>query len=320
MWCWKKRARTLFHWPMTVKVFAPAKINLTLHVTGRRKDGYHLIDSLVAFAPVGDNLTIKKADSLTLTLTGPEAAGVPTDMGNLVMETAAIVAPGQRLAMALEKNLPVAAGIGGGSADAAAVYRGLFKGWGRADLENLNALSRDEIWAVFQPPPGRVVQLGADIPVCITPCWQRVRGVGEQCEMLDFPTIAGLLVNPRIAVSTAAVFQALEQTENAPMPPVIPEFSGPRDFAGWLAEQRNDLAAPALKICPQIGEVLDVLRRLDGCLLARMSGSGATCFALFETPEKSQAAKQRLQRDCPDWWLSAGSLGNWAGKAMPRFS
>ncbi len=305
---------------MTVKVFAPAKVNLTLHVTGQRDDGYHLIDSLVAFAPVGDDLEISDAPISSLTVEGPEAAGVPADVDNLVMKVAEIMAPGRGFAMTLHKNLPSAAGIGGGSADAAAAIRALMGDVDQVELERLEGLSEDKIRAEFGSTLGKVVDLGADIAVCVAPTWQRVRGIGGICEVLDFPALPVLLVNPRVAVPTPAVFKALKQKENAPMQDTIPPFKGIPDFSDWLVCQRNDLQAPALKICPEIGEVLDALAGLEGCLLARMSGSGATCFAIFETPELLRSGSLKIGKKHPDWWRSAGWLGNWIERSVPKFS
>lgn len=305
---------------MTVSVFAPAKINLTLHVTGQRDDGYHLIDSLVAFAPVGDLLEISDAPVSSLTVEGPEAAGVPVDMDNLVMKVAEIMAPERSLAMTLEKNIPVAAGLGGGSADAAAAFRGLWNNWDESTLKRMEALTEEQIRAEFQPTFGRVVELGADIAMCVASMKQRARGIGGKDTPVEFPDVIALLVNPRVAVSTKEVFQALKQKDNSPMEEVLPTFDGPINFSEWLAQQRNDLEVPALKICPEIGTVLGVLRGLDGCLLARMSGSGATCFALFDAPEAARAARTLVMRGYPDWWVSGGWLGNWVEKAAPKFS
>ncbi len=306
---------------MTVKVFAPAKVNLTLHVTGQRDDGYHLIDSLVAFAPVGDCLTISDTPVSSLTVEGPEAAGVPTDMNNLVMKVAQIMAPGRGLAMTLEKNLPVASGIGGGSSDAAAAFRGL-SDWVKDEPEfaRLQSLDDQAFEAEFRPTLEKILELGADIPMCLLPWSQRVRGIGQKCERVKMPSLPALLVNPRVSVSTADVFKALKQKDNPPMEEALPNFSTVSDMVKWLGEQRNDLAAPAVKICPEIETVLTVLSGLEGCLLARMSGSGATCFAIFDTPEIAHAGAVKLYRDYPNWWRSGGGLGSWIEKSAPIFS
>lgn len=305
---------------MTVSIFAPAKVNLTLHVTGQREDGYHLIDSLVAFAPIGDQLTMSDAPVSSLTVEGPEAAGVPADMNNLVMKVAEIMAPDRALGMTLHKNLPVASGIGGGSADAAAAFRGVFGQWSEGDLERIDGLADDQIKAEFQPTIGRVVELGADIAMCIACTKQRARGIGGKNSPVEFPDVFAVLVNPRVAVSTQEVFRALEKKDNHPMEEVIPAFDGVTDFAAWLALQRNDLETPAKQICPEINTALNLLGGLDGCLLARMSGSGATCFAIFASPEAADLAQKQVRRDNPGWWVSGGWLGNWVDKSVPVFS
>ena len=311
----------LFRLPMTVNVFAPAKVNLTLHITGQRDDGFHLIDSLVAFAPVGDHLTISDAPVLSLTVEGPEAAGVPADMNNLVMQVAKIMAPDRGLAMSLHKNLPVASGIGGGSTDAAAVVRALLDvGDTDAEFEKFVSQSDEEFKRSVVSTLKHVIELGADITMCLLPGQQRVSGIGEKCERVELPILPALLVNPRIAVSTKEIFGALKLKENAPMDDELPDFKGVSDFADWLSRQRNDLETPALQICPDIGKVLGYLGALDGCLLARMSGSGATCFAIFKTPEIAQANAKIIQRERPEWWLSGGGLGTWIEKSEPVFS
>jgi len=310
MLCWKKKVPSHYRWPMAVEVFAPAKVNLTLHVTGQKDDGYHLVDSLVAFGPVGDHLTIEDGDALSLTVDGPQASGVPTDMDNLVLKVARIMAPGRGLSVRLQKNLPTAAGIGGGSSDAAAMFRGLSEaGERKVDLGSGGHAKAEKIFA-----------LGADITMCISPRPQRVRGIGEDCRAVKIPSLPAVLVNPGVAVATRDVFKALKQKDNPAMVADLPEFSGVADFAPWLAMQRNDLEAPACQVCPDIRDVLAVLAGLHGCLLSRMSGSGATCFAIFPTPEMAQAAGRQLQVDHPEWWVADGLLGDWAAKAAPVFS
>ncbi|MBN2741337.1 MAG: 4-(cytidine 5'-diphospho)-2-C-methyl-D-erythritol kinase [Rhodobacteraceae bacterium] len=282
----------------TTSVFAPAKINLTLHVTGQRSDGYHLLDSLVAFAPVGDTLDIAPGPGmgrgLTLTVSGPEAAGVPVDDSNLVCK-AAVLAGRSDLALYLHKSLPAASGIGGGSSDAAAVLRGLGA----------------------MPDPQAVMRLGADVAMCLTPHPQRVQGIGEQLTPAQLPPLPALLVNPRVEVATPAVFKALPVKTNTPMPAQLPDFAGVTDCIDWLATQRNDLQAPAIALAPEIGAVLEALTVLPTCRLARMSGSGATCFALFETEREMQNAQTHLRRTHADWWIAGGWLGDQSLKARP---
>ena len=306
---------------MTVRVFAPAKVNLTLHVTGQRADGYHMIDSLVAFSPVGDLITICDNEVTSLTVDGPEAAGVPVDKGNLALQAADIVAPGRHVSILLEKHLPVSSGIGGGSADAAAVVRGLVLDWSEeVGVRETFSLNVENFEAKFGPLIEPLMSLGADIPMCLLPRPQRVRGIGGKSKPIEIPLLPALLVNPRVSVSTQSVFTALEQKNNPPMDDDIPDFSGPVDFCEWLATQRNDLETPAMRICPEIAQVLQALRNLKGALLARMSGSGATCFVVFETPAEAQAAGQRMQDDHPNWWIAGGLLGDWTEKSTPEIS
>jgi 4-diphosphocytidyl-2-C-methyl-D-erythritol kinase len=263
--------------------FAPAKINLTLHVTGQAADGRHLLDSLVMFAGLGDRLDARLAAQPALEVTGPMAAGVPDDGRNLVLRAAEHYGVGA--AFRLKKHLPAAAGIGGGSSDAAAALRLLAGLTGRSVPRGIEAL-------------------GADIPVCLLARAARMRGIGECVAPLDgLPDLPCVLVNPRVDVPTGAVFAALREKENTPMVEVIPPFGDPPAMAAWLAEQRNDLEAPALTLEPVIARVLARLRRAEGVLLARMSGSGATCFALFASEMAAAEAAAALRRDQPDWWV-----------------
>ncbi|SIO46629.1 4-diphosphocytidyl-2-C-methyl-D-erythritol kinase [Rhodovulum sp. ES.010] len=276
---------------MTVEAFAPAKINLTLHVTGQRADGYHLLDSLVIFADAGDRLRFAPAESLTLRVTGPRAEGVPTDGRNLVLRAAELFGGREGAAITLEKYLPAAAGIGGGSSDAAAALRGLAALWGRP-----------------LPSDVAVLGLGADVPVCLDPRPVRMRGVGE--EIVAGPKLPErmglLLVNPGVEVSTPAVFQALARKDNPPMPHP-PGWSSAAVMAHWLREQRNDLEPPARRQAPVIREVLDVIAATEGCHLARMSGSGATCFGLYDTRDQAEDAARLIGTGAPGWWVAAAS-------------
>ena len=269
---------------MTVRAFAPAKINLTLHVTGQRDDGYHLLDSLVVFADVGDEVRIAEAAGLTLDVCGPEAAQVPTGNSNSVLQATRSLGQ-DGLVISLEKRLPTAAGIGGGTSDAAAILRAI------SDLRGI-------------PLPKDVLQLGADLPVCMQGCATRMSGVGEVLEAVpNLPEIPAVLVNPRVAVSTPAVFKQLNHKSNPPMPEHIPAFATTQELALWLAGQRNDLQAAAIELQPEIASVLTVLEGIKGQLLVRMSGSGATCFALFDTAEMARSAAQDIQNAHPDWWV-----------------
>ncbi len=275
--------------------WAPAKVNLSLLVTGRRVDGYHLLDSVVVFGPAADRLHARPAAGLTLQIEGPFAEGLRVEPDNLVLRAARALAAwaGREAdaALVLEKNLPLASGIGGGSADAAAALRLLCRLWGvSADAAALATLG---------------LTLGADVPVCLANQPMRMRGVGEVLSpVAALPDCGLLLVNPNVAVSTADVFRARTAPFSAPgdLPP------GWRDAAALaetLAQLGNDLEAPALTIAPVIGDVLGALRRLPGCLLARMSGSGATCFALFADPAAARSAASLLPAA---WWRSGGAL------------
>lgn len=266
--------------------FAPAKINLTLHVTGQRADGYHLLDSLVVFAGVGDGLTAHPAASLSLKVTGPRATGVPTDDRNLVLRAARAMGAGD-VAITLDKHLPAAAGIGGGSSDAAAAMR-LLSGMTGRPL-----------------PADRGLSLGADVPVCLSARPARMSGIGEIVEPVDtLPPFALVLVNPGVAVPTGEVFRRLSSRSNAPMPD-LPECSNAATLAEWLATQRNDLESPARALVPAIGEALAGLQASQGCLLARMSGSGATCFGLYATLPQAETAADAIHARHPHWWTAA---------------
>ncbi len=275
---------------MVIEEFAPAKLNLALHVTGQRADGYHLLDSLVVFAGAGDRLRLQPGP-LSLAVDGPFAAGLDPQT-NLCLDAARLA--GQDVAMTLTKNLPVAAGIGGGSADAAAVLRGL----ARMDI----------------PLPSHSERLGADVPVCLAGRPARMRGVGEVLDPLpDLPDLHLVLINPRQEVPTPAVFKALTQKNNAPLPKMPASFDLPGLIA-YLHTCRNDLEAPATEICPVIGKVLRALED-DGAVLARMSGSGATCFGIFDSARAAGLAAYRIGAAYEDWWITAtglapaGSLG-----------
>lgn len=262
------------------EVFARAKVNLTLHVTGKRADGYHLLDSLVVFAGVGDTV-VATPGPLSLTVTGAEAAALSGD--NLVSKAARLMGGA---ALHLEKRLPVASGIGGGSADAAATLHAMAALTGR-------------------PLPGAaaVLSLGADVPVCLMGRAVRMTGVGEGLEPVQVPPGWLVLANPRRGVSTPEVFRALDGL-GAPMPP-IPAFHDTADLAAWLRGTRNDLEPAAIRVLPVIAQVRDALAALPGCLFARMSGSGATCFGLFATKAEAVAGAAMLP---PEWWTAAAPM------------
>ncbi len=261
-----------------IEVFAPAKINLCLHVTGQRADGYHLLDTLVAFCTVGDVLTLREGP-LSLNLTGPEAEGLQAEPDNLILRAARLM--GAQAAITLDKRLPVSSGIGGGSADAAAALRGL------------HALTGTSL-------PTETEQLGADVPMCLSSTPARVRGIGERVEPVRLPPLHLVLVNPRVPVATPHVFRALDRRENPPLPPLT-DWPDATALIEWLGGTRNDLEPPALKVAPVITEVLAAL---SGARFARMSGSGATCFGLFDTAEEADAAAGEIRKARPNWWVA----------------
>jgi 4-diphosphocytidyl-2-C-methyl-D-erythritol kinase len=269
---------------------APAKVNLALHVTGRRADGYHLLDSLVAFPRLGDRVAAAPAAGLALAVDGPFAADLDAGDGNLVLRAAALMAAGGGAALRLTKNLPVAAGIGGGSADAAATLRLL------ARLRGLPL-----------PPPEAVLRLGADVPACLAGRACRMRGIGERLEPVALPPFWVVLANPRVGLATAAVFAGLAERTNPPLP-APPAFGGAEDLFGYLAAQRNDLEPPAVATAPAVAEARAALAAQPGCRVARMSGSGATCFGLFAARAPARAAAAAIARARPGWWVAAAPV------------
>ena len=289
-----------------VTEFAPAKINLFLHVLGRREDGYHLLESLVAFADTGDELTVARAPTFTLGVSGPFAAELPGAQDNIVIQAAEALAHGVSeippgAAIELVKNLPVASGIGGGSANAAACIRALLR---------LHAVTASDA-ALNQIAVG----LGADVPVCLASRISMMRGIGQIVEPAPgLPEIHAVLVNPGVGVPTGPVFQALGLLQGAMVSEPVPELA-PSDFrdahtlVDYLRRCRNDLEPHASAMVREIGDVEDALFACDGCLIARMSGSGATCFGLFATAGEARAAEERVARDHAGWWVKAARLG-----------
>jgi 4-diphosphocytidyl-2-C-methyl-D-erythritol kinase len=284
-----------------------AKINLTLRVIGRRVDGYHDLESVVAFSDCADRLTLEPGTELSLTTTGPlaQACGDTTD--NLVLKAARLLAakvPGLKLgAFTLEKVLPVAAGIGGGSADAAAALRLLAK---------LNGLALDDARVLDV-----ALQTGADVPVCLGSYACDMTGVGENLLPLNLPKLPSVMVNPCVPVATKDVFAALglrngELLVGAADVIESPEWpDGGATIINWVEALEivpNDLEKPAIRVQPAISDVLSALGAADGMLLSRMSGSGATCFAIFADAAKARAASEQLRRDHPNWWVHAGVL------------
>jgi 4-diphosphocytidyl-2-C-methyl-D-erythritol kinase len=281
---------------MLVSEQAHAKINLALHITGRRADGYHELDSIVAFAYVADVLTIAPAKIVSLDLTGPFAGDLARDGTNSVLSAWRVLDDFSRqkgVALApvkfqLEKNIPVASGIGGGSADAAAALRGLIRLFDISISEpDLNTLT---------------LQLGADVPVCLAQKSSRMKGIGEIVEPieLDLPE-AIVLVNPRIPASTPKVFESLNLQYGQSFGAGIGNVY---DFQSW----RNDLTAAAVTLVPEIVDVIGSLNFQPDLVCSRMSGSGATCFGLFESPETAQIAAAAIAEKHPNWWVVATTL------------
>jgi 4-diphosphocytidyl-2-C-methyl-D-erythritol kinase len=271
---------------------APAKVNLALRVTGRRADGYHDLDTVVAFTAWADRLTFARDRQLTLELKGPFAAALAGPSGNLVLQAArrladhAGCAPHARIA--LDKRIPVAAGLGGGSADAAATLRGLSRLW-QLGLTAAHLLPL-------------ALALGADVPVCVGSRPARMRGIGERIEPLELPALDLVLANPHRAVSTAQVFGGLGAIEPSGEPDqAIP--TGRADLLAWLRARGNDLETPARRLVPAIDEVIEALRAQPGCRLARMSGSGATCFGVFDDAPAAAQAAQAVRQGRPGWWV-----------------
>lgn len=279
--------------PRTVTEPARAKINLALHVTGRRADGYHLLDSLVVFADIADQVTVEPADRLTLTIDGPLASGLEAGAGNLVLRAARFFDPTCTARIRLTKHLPLASGVGGGSADAAATLRALARLSGRP-----------------LPDVAACAALGADVPVCLTGRPARMRGIGDRLGLVAIPPGWIVLANPRCPVSTPAVFAGLGRKDNAPLPDSLPDWPDIAALARWLKEQRNDLEPPACRVAPVIGVVLAALVARPGALIARMSGSGATAFALFATEAGARAAVAATRAADPGWWVEAGRIGD----------
>jgi 4-diphosphocytidyl-2-C-methyl-D-erythritol kinase len=283
-----------------LRIDAPAKINLALHITGQRADGYHLIDSLVVFAGLGDRISVELADKDGFHLDGPEAAALSSETAssNLVVRARDGLRDAARrsgielppVGIHLDKRLPVASGIGGGSADAAATIKALCRFWD------------------YHPGPevlaGLALGLGADVPMCLDGKPLVARGIGEALSPVDLGFGLDLvIVNPRVGVSTPSVFSALEHRNNAPLP--APEGLNDKDrFVEWLRTTRNDLQPPAQRMVPAIGDCLNALKHA-GARLARMSGSGASCFGVFGSAEAAHAAAAGLQQQKPGWFIAA---------------
>lgn len=275
---------------------ANAKINLSLKVRGRQTSGYHQLESLVVFASAADRVMCGDADVLRLEISGPFADQLADEKDNLVLDAARAFAGAMgrdpNVTFELEKNLPIASGIGGGSADAAAALRAMMRLWG--------------------DPPGSIdgiaLRLGADVPVCVRKRPSFMTGVGERLKAVPrLPEIHAVLANPGVGVSTADVFQRLKAgpVEGPDRLPQLPGVETLDRLVAWLEENGNDLEAPAMAIEPLIGTVINELETTTGCRLARMSGSGATCFALYDNPFDSAEAAAALKQRHEGWWVTA---------------
>jgi len=283
---------------MPITIAAPAKLNLFLHVVGKRDDGFHLLDSLIAFTAIHDTVQIVPAERLTLSVNGPTATGVPTDDRNLVLKAAhalqSVFGISAGAAIHLTKRLPAAAGIGGGSSDAAAALRGLCRLWEISPTEPRLA--------------DIALALGADVPMCLAGAAAFAGGIGDDLEMVSaLPVMPLVLVNPGVPVETPTVFRARHGPFSDPGRFSDTVTDGAR-LAALLAQRHNDLGPPAESLAPIIRDARFALEVSPGNLLARMSGSGATCFGLFGTEIAAQAAAVRIAAERPDWWVVASRL------------
>jgi 4-diphosphocytidyl-2-C-methyl-D-erythritol kinase len=281
-----------------ISIVAPAKVNLFLHVGARRESGYHELQSLMAFADVGDELLIESDNGLSLTVAGPFAAALGREADNIVLKAAHALADRAGVAanakITLVKNLPAASGLGGGSSDAAGALRGLSKLW------RVNVTEADLQRIAFG--------LGSDVPVCLkgTPCW--VEGAGERLSIVPiFPTLHAVLVNPGVEVSTAQAYGAVrDKTGTATQHPAT--FRDAAALIDFLKTANNDLQAPAMKLAPVINDVLAALRAHNSTLLARMSGSGATCFGIVASKEVARAVAEEIASAHVGWWVKPARI------------
>jgi 4-diphosphocytidyl-2-C-methyl-D-erythritol kinase len=296
------------HRPDRLIVFAPAKINLCLHVGDKRADGFHELESLVAFGGANDVLRFERDDALSLSIEGHFAEGLTAADDNLVLKAARLLMSRANVNfgahITLQKDLPVASGIGGGSADAAAALRGLVRLW---DLD----LSQTELLSI-------AAELGSDVPVCLASQSAWIAGRGEKITLVpQFPDCWLLLINPLVPVSTAAVFRKLGERTGVGTKRVDGAFWDLNSLTGYLQSTTNDLELPAREIASAIGEVLDAINENPGVLLARMSGSGATCFGIFANEETAWSAAQAIVAKRDDWWVAGGPLAE-PDKGEPR--
>lgn len=291
-----------------VSVHAPAKINLCLHVGARRADGFHDLESLVAFTELGDELLLERAEGLALTINGPFSQGLSGGDDNLIMKAGLYLAEKTRTTMgariALTKQLPLASGIGGGSADAAATLRGLVQLWALdVPVRELQAVA---------------AAIGSDVPVCLPSSTAWMTGRGENVRLLPaLPKMSIVLVNPMVEVPTAKVFSLLQRRRGSGSEAPMGGFSDALSLVRYLKGTCNDLEAPAIAMAPVIGEVIATIARAQGVLLARMSGSGATCFGIFETDADAQISAAEIAGAHPGWWVRATRIAS-RDAGLPR--
>ncbi len=289
----------------TLNVFAPAKINLYLHITGRQDNGYHTLDSLVGFADIGDHIRIEAADDFTFQIDGPYAhafgpkeCDASPHSSNLVVQAVwALAQAAQKtpnIHVTLTKNIPLAAGLGGGSADAAAVIWGLLKWW--------------ELPTQATYLPALMTSLGADVPVCLASTPARMQGIGDILDVVPtMPEIPIVLINPNKACPTKEIFRDFDSDFKTPypLPDTLHDFDG---LITFLAQRHNDLEPPAKAYVPEIQTVLSALNTEEGCALARLSGSGASCFGLFKDEAHAKSTASTIAEDYPEWWVKTGWL------------
>lgn len=277
---------------------AAAKINLALHVTARRDDGYHCLETFVTFAKYGDVIRVEPANDISLTIEGPFAEALGSTDDNLVLKAAHLLKQAAKesgrnvtgAALHLNKKLPIASGIGGGSADAAATLFALCELWGFYPA----SIATEKI----------ALQMGADVPMCLCSKPLMARGIGEEIVPVALAELNMVLINPGKSISTPEIFRALAYTNSASLPEI--DFqSSDQEFIHWLQNTQNDLQSPAIKLVPEIQTVLDMLLDSNECQFARMSGSGATCFGLFASIEQAENAANDIGQRNPDWWCVA---------------
>jgi 4-diphosphocytidyl-2-C-methyl-D-erythritol kinase len=290
---------------MVVHEFAPAKINLALHITGQRDNGYHELDMLIGFANHGDTIKITPYNepalkTISLKITGAYGANLSTDADNLIVKAVnAFIAhyqnhikPYAAYDIELHKMLPLASGIGGGSADAAATLRAMAKLHNIEDEAGLLLIAQD---------------LGADCPMCLLGNACRASGIGEKLSPIEIPKMPVVLINPNCPIATPLVFEALKTKQNPPLPP-LPVHFDKSSFIAYLKKSRNDLTTPATKLLPEIKEILKTLDNMKNVQFSAMSGSGATCFALFNTMAEAETAQRILSQQHPHWWVVITAL------------